>query len=142
LESVAENTDVILPPEFMETVKDAIRRDGLALARVPPNFEAELTKYGGTDPIEALKFRFATFPRDTSSWKILEVALLTMVRRIESRINLANSIGIDPQLFVFYDKTEVNGYREILYTLLRRIWQSFMEITVLFTLLNYSLEFG
>jgi hypothetical protein len=136
LESVAKNTDVILPPEFMEYVNSAIKRDGLALARVPPNFEVELTKFGGSDPVDMLKFRLATFPRDLSSWMILEVALLTMVRRLESRINLANSIGIDPQLFVIYDKTQVNGYRDILNTLLKRLWQSLMEITVLLFVLN------
>jgi hypothetical protein len=61
----------------MEMVKDAIKRDGIALARVPLSFGLELTKYGGSDPVDMLKFRVASFP-DISSWWVLEVCLLTI----------------------------------------------------------------
>lgn len=67
LECIAANTNVVLPPVFMDTVNAAIKRDDIFLARLPPQFETQITRFGGTDPIEMLKFRVASQPRDKSS---------------------------------------------------------------------------
>jgi hypothetical protein len=132
LESVAANTNVILPPQLMEGVTNAIKRDGLALARAPAYVDKELSKYAGTDPIEVLKFRVTCFP-DTRSWKILEVCILSIVQLLDSRIRHSKSIRSNtrpgPELIV-YENTEVNVYRDILLALLRRAWKSMMEIDV------------
>jgi hypothetical protein len=123
----------------MKTVKDAIKRDGLALARVPPKFEEELTRFGGQDPTDMLKFRAYIFPRDISSWRIAEVCILAVAHRLESRIyriSQHNSInGADSQI-------GVNGFRDILITLWRRQWQAIMEIDVYILLLSNFLECG
>jgi hypothetical protein len=101
LESVAANTNVILPPVFMNIVKTAITRDGLALARVPPHFELELIRCGPQDPIGMLKFRAASQPRGASSWNILDVCL-----RLDSRYNRIvfhnynNGLGMHNQIDV------------------------------------------
>jgi hypothetical protein len=119
LESVAANTNVILPPRFLEIVTGAIESDGLSLARVAPELEMELTKYGGQDPIDMLKFRVACFPIDSSSWKILEMSLFAVVKRLHSRINKVSLTSDD-----------VNVFHDILMTLLRRHWKSMVEIVV------------
>jgi hypothetical protein len=126
LESIARNTDIIMPLEFMQYAKDAIKRDGIALARVPPNFATDLTKYGGSDPLEMLKFRLSIFPRDPSSWKILDVCLLSVVLRLETWINQAAA----PLLILVND---INIFHDVLLTLLRRLWISSMEINVCFS---------
>jgi hypothetical protein len=128
LESIARNTDIVMPPEFMQYAKDAIKRDGIALARVPPNFAMELTKYGGSDQLEMLKFRLSIFPRDPSSWKILDVCLLAVVLRLETWINQAK-----PQLSLVND---INIFHDCLLALLRRVWISLMEIDVCYSWFN------
>jgi hypothetical protein len=132
LESVAANTNVILPPRFMNIVKAAIKRDGLALARVPPRFEEELIRFGAQDPIGMLKFRVSCFPLDSSSWKILDVCLLAIVERLEAknqRIVLNNSIN-EAYSQISYNRDDYNVFRDILLTLMRRLWVSMMEIAV------------
>jgi hypothetical protein len=114
----------------MEIVKDAIDRDGIALARVSPALGMELSRFGGRDHIKMLKFRASCFPRDTSSWKILDVCVLSIVQQLDNRIRLAESIhGAGPELVV-YENTEVNVFRDTLLTLIRRFWRSFMETNV------------
>jgi hypothetical protein len=116
----------------MKTVAHAIRLDGLALARVAPNLEQELTKFGGTDPFEMLKFRYACFPRDTSSWRVLERCVFAVVKRLERRMNFPN-ISINdvqgPQISL-NDQIDMNVFHDILQTLLRRMWMSMMEFAV------------
>jgi hypothetical protein len=115
----------------MQVVMDAIKRDGLALARVPPQFEVELNKFGGTEPIEIIKFRVAGMPRDTTSWRVLDVCILAVVQRLESRLRMAESIRRSGPELVYYENTEVNVFRDILITLMRRLWQSFVECKVI-----------
>jgi hypothetical protein len=76
--NVVIKTDVILSPLFMEVVKAAIERNGLALARIPPEFEAELNRYEAQDPLKMIKFRAASHlpDRDSSRWIIIDVCLL------------------------------------------------------------------
>jgi hypothetical protein len=116
----------------MQTVKDVISRDGIALARVPLSFGREITRYGGSDHIEMFKFIVAHFP-DISSWRILEVCLLTIVQRLKRRIDFANSIRIGPrQLLFIHEKLKINGFRDTLLTLLKRNSQSVLELKVCF----------
>jgi hypothetical protein len=132
----------------METVKAAIRRDGLALARVPPAFELELTKYGGSKPLEMLKFRLVCLPRDTSSWKFNEACILSVVHRLESRLRLAREVSDGLEIYSpmgdvdvvqgsqslamsrFY-VTETNLFHDLLLTLLRRFYICWAEVMVL-----------
>jgi hypothetical protein len=133
LECIAAHNILVLPPIFMESVKAAIRRDGIGLARVPPQFENELTKIGGTDPIEMLRFRVSCLPRDSSSWKIVDVCLYAVVKRIEARalrMVLNNYINRADQHMLLYPGTEVNVFYDVLLNLLRRVWISMMEIAV------------
>jgi hypothetical protein len=116
----------------MDTVKAAIKHDGLALARVPPNFESELTKFGGTDPYEMLMFRAAAHPGDTSSWKILDICIVSIMNLLDRRVRLSKS-----KLFVNRARPEIRGcdvdanvYRDILLTLIRRFYTSFNEVIV------------
>jgi hypothetical protein len=114
----------------MDAVMNAIKLDGLALARVPPSLEMDLNRFGGIDPIGVLKFRVACFPQDTTSWKILDVCVLSIVQRLESRIRIAESIhGSGPELAV-YQNTDVNVFRDTLLTLIRRFWLALMEKNV------------
>jgi hypothetical protein len=136
LESVALNTDVILPPFFIEIVKTAIERDGLALARVPPQFEGELIRFGPQDPIGMLKFRAASQPRDPSGSKILDVCLLAVVKRLDSRVNrdfLHNySLGAS--------QIDVNLFRDILMTIFRQLWILLSEIAVCYCSYQYRMK--
>jgi hypothetical protein len=116
----------------METVKAAITRDGLALARVPPNFETELNRFGGTDPMDILKFRSACFP-DTSSWKILDICVVSIVHLLDRRVKMAEAkLFSNPPVpeMIRYEVIEVNVYRDILMTLIRRFLTCFSEIMV------------
>lgn len=117
----------------METVKAAIERDGLALARVPPNIEAELTKFGGTDPIHMLKFRAAGFPADTSSCRILDICILSILQLLDRRVRLSEDklfATRDGPVISGHEVNEVNVYRDILLTLIRRFYTSFNEVIV------------
>jgi hypothetical protein len=119
----------------MDTVKAAIERDGIYLARVPPHFEMEVTKFGGTDPYEMLKFRLASFPRDTSSWRFIEVSTLTLVHRLKMLIRLAgegesrkfeqNNLNL-----AMFGVIDMNIFHDLLYTLLRRFYSSWSELMV------------
>jgi hypothetical protein len=150
LENVAKNTNIILPPVFMQTVTDAIKRDGIAMARVPAKLEMELAQYGGSTAIEILEFQASCFP-DLSSWRIFEVIIMSVVQRLKSRLQLAESIVRErQQVLSIYQrsdpmhsvdcKTELNGFRDILNILLRRVWTCFMEINVFYsTLLQFRI---
>jgi hypothetical protein len=123
----------------MKIVNEAIARDGLALARVPADLSSKITKYGGTDPIEALKFKVSCFP-EIRSWKIPEGCILSAVRRLDNRLRMVESIKSvfrpGPELKV-YEDTEVNVFRDMLMTLMRPFHRSFMEIEVCI-FLNYQ----
>jgi hypothetical protein len=115
----------------MDIIKDAIERDGIALARVPAKLDMEISKYGGNTAIEILQFRASCFP-DASSWRILEVCVLTVVKWLKSRIHLAESVARDRANYMHSIdyKTELNGFRDILLIFLRRYWKSKDEVDV------------
>jgi hypothetical protein len=128
----------------METIKHAIRRDGIALARIPQNMAMEITRYGARDPVGMIKFRLTCFP-DISSFKIIPVCVMYVVNQLEGRIRLAGEVSLvsevapgDKSLALsrFY-ATETNIFRDILLTLLRRFYVSWREINVLFAFLIY-----
>jgi hypothetical protein len=125
----------------METVLKAIHQDGIAFARVPTKLIAELNRYGGEDAIDMLKFRVSCHPRDTSSWKILEVCLLAVVQRFNYRLEMAKSIASARlRQVTINEKIEMNVFRDLLITLLKRAWMSYDELYVLS--LSFNLQNG
>jgi hypothetical protein len=91
------------------------------MARVPAKLEMELAQYGGSTAIEILEFQASCFP-DLRSWRIFEVIIMSVVQRLKSRLQLAESFArdqADPLHYIVY-KTELNGFRDILYILIYR----------------------
>jgi hypothetical protein len=156
LESIAANTDVIIPPEYMENVKRAIERDGIVLAKVPLEFELEVSRYGSRDAMGMLLFRLKCFP-DTSSWRLSEFCLLSVMNRLESRIQLIGEVsqsvtkhatltenegpssqkedpevktGSDNMALARFYVTDTNLFHDLLLTLLRRFFLSWTEVLV------------
>jgi hypothetical protein len=131
LDSIASNTDIIIPRVCTDMIENAIERDGIMLARVPPCVELEISRYGPQDPLEMFAFRVACFP-DTTEWPICDECVLAVEKCLESRVQLANrqsnpGFPIHSVIFAYYDK---NTFRDILMTLLRRLWCGFMEANV------------
>jgi hypothetical protein len=152
LESISRNTNVILPQVFMKTIKHAIRRDGIALARVHPQFLMDVT-YGARDPVGMIKFRLTCFP-DIRSWKVIEVCVMYVVNRLESRIRLAGDVFFNKSelhssenevalgdksltLARFY-AAEKNIFRDLLLTLFQRFYSAWAELKVPFAFLIYE----
>jgi hypothetical protein len=133
----------------METIQHAIKRDGIALARVPSRFLMDVTRYGARDPVGMIKFRLNCLP-DMQSWRVKEVCVLAVLHRLDSRIRLAGEVSInDPELHsenevTLVDKSltlarfyaaEKNIFRDIMQTLFRRFYSSLAELKVSFAFL-------
>jgi hypothetical protein len=133
----------------MASVIESINRDGIALARVHPQFVMDVTRYGARDPVGMIKFRIDCIP-DISSWKINEVCVLTTMYRLDSRIRLAGEVSFkDPELHsskvalgdiaksltLAHFATDINVFRDLLLTLLRRFYSAWAELKVSLTFL-------
>jgi hypothetical protein len=112
---------VIIPPIYMQTVTDAIRRDGLFLARVPNILESDISRYGGPNVGDMIQFRSTAFP-DVSSWKMLEVCIMAVCNCLSNRLNQHVSVShIIPQANIFH---------ELLVCLIQRYRLCILEINV------------
>jgi hypothetical protein len=133
---MAATTEVSIPQNCMEVIEDAIRIDGLALARVPLSVEIEMSRYGPQDPLGMFAFRIACYP-DTSDIPICDECVNAAESCIRVRLGTARTLA---KSWGFVNATywEVNTYRDILLTLLRRMWQGIMEANVCHFFFNHS----
>lgn len=120
---------------YIEAVKDAIRRNGILMARIPAHFETEVSQYGGgDDPLNILRFRAETFP-DLSSWKPLDCLVTAVFIRLYSHIQQASSSLRTSQQFNIHqtniENRRMNVFGDLLYCIIKRFDQTFAEISVI-----------
>jgi hypothetical protein len=133
LDSVASNTNIIIPHALVKVIDDAIQRDGIAFARVPLRVELEMSRYGPQDPLGMLGFRVACFP-DIKDMPICDECVLAVEKCLESRVQLASRqstsyfpLQVHSVISTYWDN---NTFRDTLMTLMRRLWCGFMEVVV------------
>jgi hypothetical protein len=141
LESIALNTDVVIPSIYMEMVKETIERDGLALARVPERFELDISRYGARDPIGMLQFRAKTIP-DASSWRMFESCVTAVYFRLYGHIRQVSFTTETPTAFTLQmgalEKRRINIFDDLLSCLIKQLQASFSEFNVFSSLVLTS----
>jgi hypothetical protein len=114
----------------MDIVKESIRRDGIAMARVPVGFDVDVLRYGARDPIGMLQFKATSFP-DISSWKLFDSCVVSAFFQLYSRIsqaNLVNKTFTGKQGPV--ETMKFNIFNDLLSSLLKGLLKSFSAINV------------
>jgi hypothetical protein len=140
LEKIATETDIIIPKRFIDTVNYSIKRDGIALARIPENYDLAVLRYGGSSPMEMLKFRARTMP-DLTSWKLFEclvVAVFVRLYYLTRRADSSNPINII-QAQGTRMNTRFNIFSDLLCCLIKQLEQSFGELNV-YIWITYLIE--
>lgn len=114
-------SDVVIPPIYMQNINEAIRRDGIFLARVPAVMEADISHYGGRETTSMIQFRASAVP-DCSSWKMIEVCTMAVCKCLTD--HLKTPLITDVMI------PRVNVFHEVLVSLVERFRKCVLEINV------------
>jgi hypothetical protein len=114
-----------MPSNFMESSLAAIKRDGLALARIPYIVIPEMIAFGGQGDTQLIFV--ATHLPDMSTWKIFDCCCIEVCQLLSSRaynppspsLSLTSTSGLSTN--IFYD---------ILLCLIKRFCRGWSEINV------------